>query len=67
MKSMDDQKLFNRSYILLSLSGLIVSFGYSMIAPLISPYGVSLGAGLATAGALAGIYSIAALVIRCAF
>ncbi len=64
MKSMDDQKLFNRSYILLSLSGLIVSFGYSMIAPLISPYGVSLGAGLATAGALAGIYSIAALVIR---
>lgn len=61
---MDGQKLFNRSYILLSLSGLIISFGYSMIAALISPYGVSLGAGLTAAGALAGIYSIAALTIR---
>lgn len=46
------------------LSGLAISFGYSMIAPLITPYGVSLGAGLTAAGALTGVYSVAALLIR---
>lgn len=54
----------SKNYILIVLSGLAVSFGYSMIAPLIAPYGVSLGAGLTAAGVLTGIYSIAALVIR---
>lgn len=58
------QQLFTKNYILLMLSGLVVSFGYSMIAPLITSYGVSLGAGLTAAGALTGIYSIAALLIR---
>lgn len=61
---MEDEKLLNHNYIFLSLSGLIVSFGYSMIAALIGAYGVSMGAGLTAAGALAGIYSIAALAIR---
>lgn len=58
------KRLFTKNYILLMLSGLAVSFGYSMIAPLITPYGVSLGSDLATAGALTGIFSIAALIIR---
>lgn len=35
-----------------------------MIVTLISPYGVSLGADLTTAGALTGIFSLAALFIR---
>ncbi len=61
---MDREKLFNHNYVFLSLSGLIISFGYSMIAALIGTYGVSLGAGLTAAGALAGIYSIAALLVR---
>lgn len=60
----EKQQLFTKNYILLMLSGLVVSFGYSMIAPLVTSYGVSLGAGLTAAGALTGIYSIAALVIR---
>lgn len=61
---MKKKQLFTKNYILLMLSGLVVSFGYSMIAPLITSYGVSLGAGLTAAGALTGIYSIAALLIR---
>ncbi len=61
---MKKEKLFNHNYIFLTLAGLIISFGYSMIAALISPYGVTLGAKLTVAGSLAGIYSIAALMIR---
>lgn len=57
-------KLFNKNYILLILVSLITSLGYSMIATLISSYAVELGVGLSAAGALAGIYSIAALLIR---
>lgn len=52
------KRLFTKNYILLMLSGLAVSFGYSMIAPLITPYGVSLGSDLATAGALTGIFPL---------
>ena len=58
------ERLFNRNFVFLTLSGLIVSFGYSMIAPLITPYGVSLGTSLAVAGSLTGIYSLAALLVR---
>lgn len=61
---LEKKKLFSKNYVLLMLSGLVVSFGYSMIAPLVTSYGVALGAGLTTAGALTGIYSIAALAIR---
>jgi predicted MFS family arabinose efflux permease len=64
MKKKNVSKLFNKNYNLLILVSLIISFGYSMIATLVSSYGVELGAGLTTAGALAGIYSLAALVIR---
>lgn len=61
---MESGKLFNHNYVFLSFSGLVVSFGYSMIAALIGSYGVSMGAGLTAAGALAGIYSLAALLVR---
>ena len=57
-------KLFNRTYLLLSLVNLITAFGFSMIASIVSSYAVSLGAGLTLAGALAGIFSLSALVIR---
>lgn len=60
----ESKKLFNKNYVLLMLVSLITALGYSMIATLISSYAVELGAGLTAAGALAGIYSIAALVIR---
>lgn len=58
------ERLFTHSYILLMTVSLITSFGYSMISTLISSYAVDLGAGLTAAGALAGIFSISALVVR---
>lgn len=58
------KRLFTKNFFMLTASGLMVSFGYSMIAPLITPYGVFLGAGLTAAGALTGIFSIAALLVR---
>jgi predicted MFS family arabinose efflux permease len=58
------KKLFNATYLLLILVNLITSFGYSMVASLISPYAVTLGAGLTLAGTMTGIFSIAALLIR---
>lgn len=64
MKNEKSSKLFSKNYTLLILISLITSLGYSMIASLISSYAVELGAGLSAAGVLAGIFSIAALVIR---
>ena len=59
-----DNKLFNRTYLLLTFVNLITAFGFSMIATIVSSYAVSLGAGLTLAGTLAGIFSLSALVVR---
>jgi Arabinose efflux permease len=64
MTKTQSSKLFNKDYNLLILVSLITSLGYSMIATLISSYGVELGAGLTVAGTLVGIYSLSALLIR---
>ncbi len=60
----DNQRLFSLTYILLTCINLLTALGYSMIATIISPYAVTLGAGLTLAGTLSGIFSLAALVIR---
>lgn len=57
-------KLFNKTYLLLTLVNLITAFGFSMISSIVSSYAVSLGAGLAMAGTVAGIFSISALIMR---
>lgn len=62
MKS--QKKLFNTTYILLILVNLVTAFGFSMIATIVSSYAIILGAGLTLAGTLAGIFSLAALLIR---
>lgn len=59
-----NNKLFNGTYLLLTLVNLITAFGFSMIASIVSSYAVSLGAGLTLAGTLAGVFSLSALVIR---
>lgn len=64
MNYKNKSKLFSKNYNLLILVSLITSLGFSMIASLISSYAVSLGAGLSAAGVLAGIFSLAALLIR---
>ncbi len=51
-------------YLLVAAANLLVTFGYSMTSTLITSYAVKLGAALGAAGALGGIYSIAALVSR---
>ncbi|NLM11707.1 MAG: MFS transporter [Clostridiaceae bacterium] len=58
------QKLFSPAYCLLSFVNLIVAFGYSMIATIVSPYALTLGAGLTLAGTVSGIFSLSALIIR---
>lgn len=60
----DNQRLFSLTYILLTCINLMTALGYSMIATIISPYAVTLGAGLTLAGTLSGIFSLSALVIR---
>ena len=59
-----NNRLLNRTYLILTLVNLITAFGFSMIATIVSSYAVSLGAGLTMAGTLAGIFSLSALVIR---
>lgn len=59
-----NNKLFNRTYLLLTLVNLITAFGFSMIASIVSSYAVTLGAGLTLAGILAGVFSLSALIIR---
>jgi MFS family permease len=59
-----NNKLFNSTYLLLTLINLITAFGFSMIVTIVASYAVSLGAGLTLAGTLAGIFSLSALVIR---
>ncbi len=58
------RKLFNVTYLLLSFVNLITALGFSMVATIVSSYAVSLGAGLTLAGTVAGIFSVAALMIR---
>lgn len=57
-------QLITVPYLLVAAANLLVTFGYSMTSTLITSYAVNLGAALGAAGALGGIYSIAALVSR---
>jgi predicted MFS family arabinose efflux permease len=57
-------RLFTLPYIILMITNLLIALGYSMISTLISSYAIQLGATLTTAGVLAGIFSIAALLFR---
>lgn len=59
-----EERLFNLNYVMMMTVGLLIAFGYSMISTLIASYAVELGASLAVAGMAAGVYSIAALVMR---
>ena len=57
-------KLLNRQYVMFSLINLIVSTSFSMVSTTISKYAVSIGTTVAVAGAIAGVFSIAAMVVR---
>ena len=57
-------KLLNRQYVLFSLINLIVSVSFSMVSTTIAKYAYSIGTTVAVAGAIAGTFSIAAMVVR---
>lgn len=56
--------LWNRSFIIVFLTGVCTGMSSYMVTPLISKYALSLGAALPLAGTVASIMSIAALICR---
>jgi MFS family permease len=60
----DPVKLWNRSYILVLLLGLVTGLSSQMVTPLVSKYAVDIGAPLTIAATISSLMSIAALVCR---
>lgn len=58
------EKLWNSSYILVLVVSTFSSFSFYMVATIMSKYLVSLGAGIAFAGFVVGLFSITSLVCR---
>ena len=58
------EKLLNKEYVMFSLINLIVSISFAMVSTTISKYAYSIGTSVAVAGGIAGVFSIAAMVIR---
>jgi predicted MFS family arabinose efflux permease len=57
-------RLWNRSYILMLALNTLTATGFSMINPLLAAYAVKIGATLALAGLVAGIFAVMALIAR---
>jgi len=60
----DPVKLWNRSYILVLLLGLVTGMSSQMVTPLVSKYAVDIGAPLTIAATISSLMSIAALICR---
>lgn len=58
------EKLWNLSYILVLIVSTLSSFSFYMVATIMSKYLVSLGATIAFAGFVVGLFSITSLVCR---
>ena len=58
------EKLWNSSYILVLVVSTFSSLSFYMVATIMSNYLVSLGAGIAFAGFVVGLFSITSLVCR---
>lgn len=58
------KSLWNRSFILLILVSLITAMSFNMVYVIISKYALEVTPSLTIAGVIAGIFSIAALIIR---
>ena len=58
------EKLWNSSYILVLIVSTLSSFSFYMTATIMSKYLVSLGATIALAGVIVGLFSITSLVCR---
>jgi MFS family permease len=58
------ETLWNFNYIYLLILSALTSTAFQMISPVVSKFAVTLGAGLTIAGAITGVFSITALVVR---
>lgn len=58
------QKLWNKSYLMLMILGVSSGCASQMVNPIISKYAVSLGASLTLAGTISSILAMAALLCR---
>ena len=58
------EKLWTGSYLLLIAMGTMTSTCFYMVNPTITKYAVGLGASVAAAGVISGLFSITALVAR---
>lgn len=61
---MGKEKLWTRSYITVIVMGTLMSLCFYMIMPVIGKYATFLGADVAAAGMIAGLFSVTALAVR---
>lgn len=57
-------RLWNSSYILILILSAMTGIGFNMITPILAKYVIHLGANVALAGIIAGMFSITALFAR---
>jgi MFS family permease len=61
---MENKKIFNRSFVLMLITGFLLFMSIMMISPIMASYATSLNVTGSVVGLLAGIFSIASLIIR---
>ena len=57
-------KLWNFYFIYLLMLNALTAVSFQMVTPIITPFAVNMGVGMAAAGTLAGLFSITALIVR---
>ncbi len=60
----DRDRLWSLAYVFLMFLGTVSSLAFAMVQPTIAKHAVALGASLAAAGTVAGLFSLTALVAR---
>lgn len=61
---MEQEKLWNKSFLIMFLINVVNGVAFSLTMPMVSKYAVYLGASLAYAGVITGVFSTAALFAR---
>lgn len=63
MNLQNKEKLWNRNYINVLIVNIFIYLSFFLITPILSGYAIELGASLAFAGIIVGIFSITILVL----
>ena len=59
-----ENRLLNRSYICILINVVCINLGFNMLSTVVTPYALTLGTTLTTAGVAAGVMSIVAMCSR---